>query len=178
MAEIGLFYGSTTGDTQRIAGEIQQRLGNVDVYDIGTCKPGDILKYDTLILGVSSWSPAVMQEDWNVFLEYVERMDLRGKTVALYGTGDQENYSFNFADALGRLHNLVRRRGANIVGATSTKGYTYFISDAEQNGRFVGLVLDDDTQPEQTLPRINAWVRQLQRELPEKSGGGHQTVQH
>ena len=170
MASIGLFYGSTTGDTERIARELQQRLGDVDIYDIGVCKPGDVLKYDTLIFGISSWSPAIIQEDWLGFLDYFNRMDLTGRTVALYGTGDQRNYSFNFADALGRLHRLVQRRGARIVGSTPVKGYNYFISDAEEDGRFVGLVLDEDSQPEMTLNRLNSWVRQLQRELVPPSG--------
>jgi flavodoxin I len=51
------------------------------------------------------------------------------------------------------------------VGRTSTDGYTYDSSEAEDAGTFLGLALDEDNQPDQTQDRIANWVAALEREL-------------
>ncbi|NES97290.1 MAG: flavodoxin FldA, partial [Desertifilum sp. SIO1I2] len=38
-------------------------------------------------------------------------------------------------------------------------------SKAIKNGKFVGLAIDEDNQPELTEERVKAWVAQLKREF-------------
>ena len=55
--------------------------------------------------------------------------------------------------------------GVRVIGLWPKKGYDYEASAAEIDGRLVGLALDEDNEPGRTPSRIQAWVRQLKREL-------------
>ena len=45
-----------------------------------------------------------------------------------------------------------------------TDGYDFLSSTAQVDGRFVGLILDDNNQPDLTDERIDAWCMQLKQE--------------
>lgn len=53
----------------------------------------------------------------------------------------------------------------NVVGFWPIKGYSFYYSTAEMDGKFVGLAIDEDSQPELTEERINKWVEQLKGEF-------------
>ena len=61
MAKIGLFYGTDTGNTERISKRIKELIdaklgeGTVDVLEIYKKKAENMDKYDTLILGMPTW---------------------------------------------------------------------------------------------------------------------------
>ncbi len=66
---------------------------------------------------------------------------------------------------MGLLYDKVKPTGATVVGMCPKDGYTYDASAAEVDGRLVGLALDEDNEPRRTPTRIEAWVRQLKKEL-------------
>ena len=80
-----------------------------------------------------------------------------------HGLGDQEGYPDTFVDAMGFVGRAVRSAGGELVGGVPADGYAFDSSEAEQNGTFVGLPLDVDTQAELTRDRIISWVAQLKR---------------
>ncbi|MGD8454342.1 MAG: flavodoxin [Phycisphaerae bacterium] len=161
--KVGLFYGSTTGNTARAAQLIRGALGPMIAIcrDIRDATPAEFASCDGLILGVSTWEEGQMQEHFRDFLPELEKLDLRGKTVALFGLGDQQGYSGRFQDALGTLYEAVRRCGATVVGHWPAEGYRWATSTAVVDDQFVGLALDDDTQRELTPERIAQWVAQI-----------------
>ena len=114
-----------------------------------------------MILGVSTWGVQDLQDDWNDFYPKLEKMDLSGKTIAIFGMGDASIYPSSFVDAMGILYEIVVSKGATIIGQISTEGYDFEYSRAVVDGQFVGLPLDDDTEPELTDERIAAWVEIL-----------------
>jgi hypothetical protein len=57
----------------------------------------------------------------------------------------------------------AKSRGAQLVGATSTDGYTHNSSVADRGGFFRGLALDDDNEGGKTAGRIAAWVEELKK---------------
>lgn len=163
MKSIAIIYGSSTENTKRAAEKIAEVMADytptlVDIYD-GDEQP--FLTHDVLILGVSTWGVQDLQDDWNDFYPKLEKLDLSGKTVALFGLGDASIYPSSFVDAMGILYEIVSKKGATIVGAVSPEGYDFEYSRALVNGKFAGLPLDDDTEPELTDERIAAWVEQL-----------------
>jgi flavodoxin I len=165
---IGLFYGSTTGNTARIAGLLQvacQPWGRVELFDIADYYLDEMLAYERLILGVPTWNVGQLQSDWEAVLEEFDALDLTGKQVALFGLGDQVGYPDTFVDALFFVGSTVQERGAQIVGAWPTAGYTFRQSWAVVADRFLGLVIDEDNQPELTAVRVAAWAAQLQAEF-------------
>ncbi|MFT6201955.1 MAG: flavodoxin I [Candidatus Endobugula sp.] len=175
MSTIGVFFGSDDGNTERVAGLVQQRLQSilerhgqtVDLHDIADVTQLDFSHYQYIILGIPTWDFGQIQSDWEEFWDDVEAVDFTGKTVALFGLGDQFGYGDYFLDAMGMLHDVVVANGANITGYWPVKGYEYDASKAETNHPvtqelcFVGLAIDEDQQEELTEYRVNKWCGQL-----------------
>jgi len=167
MAKIGLFYGSTTGNTLKAAELIRDGLGagEVDLIDVGMAMGPDLQKYDTLILGTSTWHWGGLQDEWAVFEDYLTSEVLGGKTVAFFGLGDQKRYPDNFVDGMGLLYQKVKPLGVQVVGTWPKQGYDFQASAAAIGDRLAGLALDEDTEPDKTQDRVDQWVRQLKQEL-------------
>lgn len=169
MAEIGLFFGSDEGNSERIAYRIQKRFGKdlVDVHDIVDATQLDFLNYDKIILGIPTWDFGQIQTDWEEFWDDIAQVDFSGKTVAFFGLGDQFGYGEYFLDALGMLHDVVKKTEPRIIGHWPTEGYEYQSSKAEilGEGKFVGLALDEDHQEYLTADRLNKWCAQVAKEF-------------
>ena len=80
-ASIAIFYGSSTGNTEMAAEEIQEHLGPLVKYmaDVAKAEPEELLDCDILLLGVSTWNIGEMQDDWDTFIPRMEGLDLTGK---------------------------------------------------------------------------------------------------
>ncbi len=163
MAKIGLFFGTQTGNTETAAEMIQAQLGDdqVDLHDIGEATLEDLQAYDCLIIGCPTWNIGELQGDWDGFSPNLDEIDFSGKKVAYFGVGDQFGYPDNYLDAIGILEEKISERGGITVGQWPTEGYEFTESKALKNGKFVGLGLDEDNQPELTESRIQQWVAQI-----------------
>ncbi|KXI22211.1 flavodoxin FldA [Photobacterium sanguinicancri] len=156
-----IFFGSDTGNTEAAAQKIAEKL-NLEAQDIAGCTSEIFDDYELLILGTPTANYGEMQPDWDYFVPELEDADLSGKKVALFGLGDQIDYPDSFLDAMGDLADLVVEAGGELVGAWSTEGYDFNDSRAEkESGKFVGLALDEDRQPELTDDRIATWLTTL-----------------
>lgn len=166
MKKVGIFYGSTLGNTMKVAGQIQQAFGadQADLLNIEKADPKDIEKYDNLIFGTSTWGMGEMQEDWEIFASRLDELDISGKRLALFGIGDQKEWADSFVNGMGALYHRFQDK-ATIVGFTSVEGYIFEISLAIKNNRFVGLAVDNINQSDLTQARISNWVEQLRREF-------------
>lgn len=169
MAKARIFYGSSTGNTQRIASLLKEQLGDLieSVTDIEEASADDMASAEALILGVSTWDDGQLQEHWEDFFPELDRMDLSGKTVALFGLGDSYGYSGEFVNALGTLYRKVVERGATVVGAWPTDGYDFEESNAVVDGQFVGLVIDEDNEAGLSDDRVARWADSIRSALAE-----------
>lgn len=168
MANIGLFFGTTTGKTESMVEAIVEEFGGADVvevYDIAEVEDNEFEAYDNIIIACPTWDIGELQSDWQGYFEELDSIDFNGKKVAYFGTGDQEGYPDNFQDAMGILEDKITSLGGQTVGYWSTDGYDFNESKALRNGKFVGLALDEDNQPDLSEERIKAWVAQLKSEF-------------
>jgi len=167
MACIGLFYGSSGGNTKYVGQLIQKNFGenNVDLIDVGSAQPEQMDNYERLILGVSTYGLGSLQDDWADFIWELDDVDLTGKTVALYGLGDQRDYPDSFQDAMFTLYEKVQELGGAVVGKWPNEGYNFEESAAVLDGHFVGLAIDHDRQPELTEHRVKQWVDQIRNAM-------------
>ena len=163
--KIGLFYGSTTGMTEDIAFRIQDyakelcniELEAVNIADLDDAK--DMFLYDKLIIGTPTWNYGEHQDDWEMILPKLQDCDLSGKTIAMFGLGDQIGYPEYYVDAMGIIWQQFLSQGAKFVGEWSSAGYDFQNSKAlKDKDHFVGLVLDEDCQPELSDERIKSWL--------------------
>lgn len=173
MARIGLFFGSNTGNTRKIAKMIKRRFPDDDLFadplNVNKATPEMLAGYVFLILGTPTLGegdlPGLATDcanpSWAEFLPQLASVDFSGKTVALYGLGDQEKYPDNFCDALGELYDFVVARGARVVGAWPTDGYDFMASKAERDGEFVGMAQDLDNQKMLLEARLEAWLKAI-----------------
>ncbi len=176
MAKIGVFFGSNTGKTRRVAKLIKKRFDDetmADPVNVNKASPDDFAKYDLLILATPTLGEGELpglsadceNESWEEFLPQLEGVDFSGKTVALFGLGDQEGYPADFVSAMRPIYDLVVERGAKVVGAWPTDGYEFEASEAVVDGKFVGLVLDLDNQSNLTDGRLSTWLKQIAPEF-------------
>ena len=172
MAKIGIFYGSTSGVTEEIAEKIQAEIGD-DLCDLHNMEEDfdsvdDLLNYDYLLFGCSTWGAGEVQNDWRepLFDMEVERPDFSGKTIALFGPGDCEGHSKHFVGALGTLYEQFKALGAKLVGAVSADNYSFEKSTSIRDGKFVGLPLDEVNESEKTDQRIADWIELLKADFP------------
>ena len=159
----GIFYGSDTGDTEDVAKIMASIIGvdEVDLCDIGEASVEDFDKYERIIIGLSTWYDGELQSDWEYFFPNLDDIDFTGKTVAIFGLGDQEGYGTWFVDGIGIVYDKIMEKGAKVVGEWATDGYDFDESKAVKNGKFVGLAIDEDNQTHQTEERINKWLKQI-----------------
>lgn len=173
MTPIGLFYGSTTGATARIAQMVKEMLDEraapgaalVELFDLAELYLEEAASFDLLICGAPTWNVGQLQRDWERAIDELDALDLTGVRAAVFGLGDQIGYPDTFGDALFFVADRLRSRGAALVGAWPVDGYTFASSWAVEEGRFVGLMLDEDNQPELTALRLRRWVAQILDEL-------------
>lgn len=167
-AQIGIFFGSDTGNTEKVAQKIQTQLLPLssDLFDIAKATEQDLKSYSYLFLGIPTWYYGESQCDWDDFMPTLEQIDFSGKKVALFGCGDQEDYGDYFCDAMGTLREVLLKNKAEIVGLWSTEGYQFESSKAAIDDHFfTGLAVDEDRQPELTDERIETWVAQVKSEM-------------
>lgn len=172
MAKVGIFFGTDTGNTRKVAKTIAKQLGEVagKPDNIKNVSVDDLLAYDVLILGSPTYGDGELPgltagtstESWEEFLPNLSGADFSGKTIALYGLGDQAGYPGNFVDAIGMLYDAFADCGAQFIGFTSTEGYEFDRSKAVLDDQFVGLVLDEDNQKELTEGRLADWLKQIE----------------
>ncbi len=169
--KIGLFYGSTTCYTEMAAEKMRAIIGEdlLDIHNVKEASLNLMNDYDLLILGISTWDFGEIQEDWKELWDQIDGVQLSGKSVALYGLGDQEGYGEWYLDAMGLLHDEIKKTGASIIGYWPNEGYDFEASKAltEDGTQFVGLALDEDSQYELSDERIATWVEQVLVEYQE-----------
>ncbi|MCX7092447.1 MAG: flavodoxin [Methylobacter sp.] len=171
MAKVGIFFGTDTGNTRKIAKQIATKLGDAADKPVNISKASvdDLLAYDVLIVGSPTYGDGELpglsaghdNESWEEFLPTMAGADFSGKTVALFGLGDQEGYPDNFVDALGFIYDAFDEAGATIVGMTDSAGYTFNKSRALQGDQFVGLALDEDNQKDLSADRLSDWLEAI-----------------
>lgn len=166
MANIGIYYGTTSGNTQDVAESIAKQLGvdKSNIHDVSSAD-SDFSKYDVLIFGSSTYGMGDLQDDWESYISKVASADLNGKKVGLFGCGDSASYSDTFGDAIGKIYNAVKGKGVTLIGANPTDGYTYDDSEAVVDGKFVGLLVDNDNESDQTDERISNWVSKVKEAI-------------
>ncbi len=172
MDKIAILYGPTGGNTEKAARMVASAFGEgkTDLIPIRDFQETDLKNYSRIIfggptVGTHTWSDPNQKNDWDIFLTRLYKMNLQGKTCAVFGLGDQVSYSFKFVDDISVIADHIIQSGGKLAGLVEPDGYTFDESKAFRNGKFLGLPLDEDNEPELTEKRINNWVELLLTEF-------------
>lgn len=168
MNTIGIVYGSDTGMTEDVTQMIVDtwKDADVEVIEVSEVQKEDFRRFDLLIIGLSTWYDGELQSDWEDYFDEFKTIDFTGKTVAIFGLGDQYGYGEYYIDGVGILAKVVLENGGKLIGNWSTEGYDFDESKAvKEDGIFYGLALDEDNQHEMTEERVEKWISQLKSEM-------------
>lgn len=161
-----VFYASSTGNTKDAAKKIAKELGEgIKTFDISFSGVDKINEFDKVIIGCSTWGDGELQDDLEEAWDEFTTLDFSGKTVALFGLGDQDGYADEYVDAMGIIYEQVSKSGANVIGSWPVDGYDYEQSRAQVDDSFVGLALDEDNQSELTDERISGWCESIKGDI-------------
>lgn len=160
-----IFYASSTGNTEEVAKDIASALDGIETHNICDIDIKDVENYEKVIFGISTWGEGDLQDDWEDIWDEFKELDFSNKTIALFALGDQDSYGDEFVDALGIMYEMLKDKGANIIGFTSIEGYEFDESKAQKDNEFVGLVIDEDNQDDLTGQRIETWTKKIKSEI-------------
>lgn len=167
MRKTAIIYSYNTQKSKKVAEKIIAAFGesNIEAINAEELTKEVFEKFDNFILSSPTWFDGELPNYWDEFVPDLEEMDLKSKTFAVFGLGDQKGYPENFCDAIGILVELLEECGAKVVGHTPLEGYIYESSKAERGGEFIGLPLDQENQARLTKGRIESWIEQLSKEM-------------
>lgn len=167
MKKIGLIYSFNSNKSAQIADKIANHFSKDEIEKVNAeeITKDKFASFDNLILSCPTWFDGELPNYWDEFVPALEELGLKGKTVAIYGNGDQKGYPENFVDAVGVMAKLMENLGAKVVGYTSREGYTYESSKAERGDQFCGLAIDFENQAKLNNKRVEDWCNQLKTEF-------------
>ncbi|WP_246109358.1 flavodoxin domain-containing protein [Reinekea thalattae] len=168
---MGVFVGTAGGTSMKIV-EALVKAFNIDEEDIFNMEDDfdeidDLLAYDVLFLGSSTWGQGDTHFSWVDALLDIDTgdVDFAGKTVAFFGAGDSHKHSENFCSALGKLYQSFTSAGARAIGFIPKQLYQYDFSLAEVEEQWCGCGIDEINEAEKTSERIGAWLSSLKQAL-------------
>lgn len=168
MKKIAIFFGPEKGAVNRVADKVKQAIGDdkVDMIPVKNATFEDIDKYDKIIFGISTvgketWHTTYSNVDWARFLPEIGKSRYEGKTIAIFGLGDHVTYAATFVDHIGLLAGELTKNGAVLTGQVPAEDYEFDESKAVVDGKFLGLPVDEDFEPELTDERVTKWVKSI-----------------
>jgi flavodoxin I len=168
MDKIAIFFGPLGGSVHHVAKKIKNIIGesNVVMVPVKDASAADLEKYDKIIFGISTvgketWHSTYSNVDWGKFLPEIGKARYEGKTVAIFGLGDHVTYASTFVNHIGLLARELMKNGAVLTGQVPAENYEFGSSEAVIDGKFLGLPLDEDFEPELTDQRLSEWLEQI-----------------
>lgn len=127
MASVLIVYGSSTGNTQYVAGEIEKVLAaqgvNVKNTEVGRVKAEGLCDdFDLVLFGCSTWGVDTieLQEDFVYLFERFEQAKVKGKKIAIFGCGEKDRVWF--CGAVDAIEKKLKEHGAEVVDTLRIDG--------------------------------------------------------
>lgn len=172
MSKTAIFFGPLDGAVHRAAKKVRDEIGadKVEMVPVKDASVADLEKYDKIIFGISTvgsetWHSTYSNADWEKFLPEIDKVNYKNKKVAIFGLGDHITYAQTFVDHIGLLGKKLKANGAELLGKVPADLYEFDDSKAIEDGKFMGLPLDEDFEPELTDERVKKWVEQIRPEF-------------
>lgn len=127
MASALIVYGSSTGNTEYVAGEIERVLTeqglSVKKTDVARIKPEGLCDgFDLVLFGCSTWGVDTieLQDDFIYLFDRFDLANVKGKKTAVFGCGDS-SYTW-FCGAVDAIEKGLKEQGAEVVDTLRIDG--------------------------------------------------------
>ena len=170
--KIKLIYGSDTSNTEYVVDQYfipgLEEIGDLEYKNVNDLTEEDWGESDLFVLGIPTWYDGELQSDWEDYFPSFKELDFSGKSVAVFGLGDQIGYDEWFCDGVGILAEVVLENGGHVFGYTK-KDESYDFDTTPKSlvneDTFYGLCLDEDNQDEMSADRISNWIDNVKKEI-------------
>jgi flavodoxin I len=112
-----MIYASMSGNTEAIADVIEESLTEEGIEVVRKealdADAEELLAYDHVLLGAYTWGEGELPDEFLDFYEDMENLELAGKKVAVFGSGDMV-YE-HFCAAVDLLEQRIVERGGELV---------------------------------------------------------------
>ncbi len=164
---VGLFYGTDTGNTRKVAKMIKKQFddGAIELYNCAKNPVDEFMACDKIIFGMPTLGDGELENSVRDFMDALAGKDLSGKTIALFGLGDQDGYGHEFLDGMAIVHEKFESMGATLIGRWPSEGYDFTESKALDGDEFICLAIDNDNQSDMTKERVEGWLEQVRGDL-------------
>ncbi|RKD21871.1 flavodoxin [Ammoniphilus oxalaticus] len=92
MPKLLIVYASLSGNTEEIASVIAAGIHEdgfeVDMKEVESVTPEELLEYDGILLGSYTWGDGELPDEYIEFYEGLDALDLSEKKAAVFGSGD------------------------------------------------------------------------------------------
>ena len=119
MPGIIVVYASLTGNTEAAMQAVVEGIHQsspapaVKVAEVSTVQPASLLSYDGILFGSYTWGDGELPDEYLDLYEDLQKIDLSGKYVSVFGTGDSSYEQYNVAVDI--LTERAKGQGAEIV---------------------------------------------------------------
>jgi flavodoxin I len=116
MKKVCIIYASMSGNTEEIAEEIKTTLQEdfqIKLLDMENLDASTISLYDGILLGSYTWGDGELPYEAEEFYDQLDHLDLTGKVVGCFGSGDHAYPAF--CAAVDQFQEKVTARGAVVV---------------------------------------------------------------
>ena len=165
---IGVIYGSNNGNTQAVSEKVAEKLG-ASLFNINELNTDTANSLEFIIFASSTWGIGDLCDDWEIGISKIDAVNLDKKLVSFIGLGDQMVYGSTFCDGLRLIYDRLINRNISHIGKWDIEGYEFDESQSVVDGKFLGLIIDEDNESDLTDERIDLWVNQVQKEMRELS---------
>ncbi len=115
MKNIVIVYGSTTGNTERVAGLIKDELGEAQVINVADVDNAVVKAADLVLFGTSTWGYGDLQDDFADYIESIDADLVGGKDVAVFGCGDSASFPDVFCQGVTEVMDAVQQAGGKLI---------------------------------------------------------------
>lgn len=163
---IAVVYGSS-GNKQmaEVLTLIEDAFGdgyNIDFYPFENISIDRFKNYSNIIFGISANDKRWLNTYWDEVIETFDLLNLSDCCIALFAIDNQYDNSRKFGNLPGIIGRIIKEKEGKIIGTWPSASYDYQSSMAElEDGRLIGLLIDEDNQSELTPKRIANWVKIL-----------------
>lgn len=117
MRKISIIFGSTTGNTERVAEMIKDQLSSdeVKLVQVSQASSADVTEADLVLYGSSTWGYGELQDDFDTYYASMDASLLKDKQVAVFGCGDSIGFGDVFCEAVNMISEKVTSCGGQLV---------------------------------------------------------------
>ncbi|GAA0590123.1 flavodoxin [Virgibacillus siamensis] len=119
MGKVLMLFASMTGNTEMMAEiitdviEAREHEVETKTFDLDAIDVKELLDYEGILIGTYSWDDGELPYEVEDFYDELDDVDITGKIIGVFGSGD--SFYDSFGGAANLLGDRFEKKGANLL---------------------------------------------------------------